>query len=170
MTAKIFFVFSALFGSTVLPAYAKPDRRLENLAVDVKTLPAACKATDPRKDPANAELTKQNPAVTADPKFIHDMSMLLFGESFNYDSIDQATFLTYLGGGIEGNEIGIFAWLFKTNEDAEKARQALFQSGFVDEEAKKMSHRKTICWFICGLTIRMPAAPVSMLLNPMSNR
>ena len=108
-----------------MPVYAKPDKRLENLALDVKTLPPACKATDPRKDPTNAELTKQHPAVSTDPKFIQDMSMLLFGESFNYGSIDKATFLTYLGDGIERNEIGIFAWLFKTDEAAEKARQAL---------------------------------------------
>ena len=53
-SSRLFFVFLILFGTTGLPVYAKTDRRLENLAVDVKTLPAGCKATDPRKDPANA--------------------------------------------------------------------------------------------------------------------
>jgi hypothetical protein len=138
---KFTFIVAILLGASSR-CLAGADDRLERLAVDVRDLAPACRATDPRKDPANAELVKEYPAVTSDPRHIQEASILLFGDPFDYGSIEEATFLTYLEGGNEGNEMGIFAWRFKTEADAEKGRQALMQSDWLDEERRKGVTRK----------------------------
>lgn len=99
---------------------------------------------------------KGNPVLSADRKFVGEFSAMMFGKEspVRTDGIAEGLFSVYRST----NEIGVFAWRFRT-EDAARIAEMAIQKRFTKDATKSVYRTKDVLAFVWHDDSDDPAAP-----------
>jgi hypothetical protein len=145
---------SRLLGGEAPNAEAHPV--MSKLLFQPGQLPEGCEMVKPKPGQV-LPFGKGNPLLSADREFVENFSGMMFGNesSVRTDGIVEALFSVYRSK----NEIGVFAWRFRT-EDAARAAEVFIREKFGEASAGKSVYRtRDIFVFVWHDDREDPAAP-----------